>query len=77
MPSHACRVVLLSDCVHNAGPHPATAAARLPRLDVLLDATGECDVGLARELARAGRGRVVPVFQRREVTSALSRLLDD
>ena len=29
--------MLLSDCVHNAGPDPRPFAARLPRLDVLLD----------------------------------------
>jgi hypothetical protein len=29
------RVLLLSDCVHNAGPDPRPLATRLPRLDVL------------------------------------------
>ena len=33
----SARAVLLSDCVHNAGPDPRPFAARLPRLDVLLD----------------------------------------
>lgn len=36
-------VVLLSDCVHNAGPDPRPLAARVARLDVLLDASGEQD----------------------------------
>ena len=39
LPARDCRVLLLSDCVHNAGPDPRTAAARLPRVDVLLDAS--------------------------------------
>jgi NAD(P)-dependent dehydrogenase (short-subunit alcohol dehydrogenase family) len=32
--------------------------ARLPRLDVLLDTSGEQDADLARELARLDRGRL-------------------
>ena len=40
-------MLLLSDCVHNAGPDPRPIAARLPRLDVLLDTSGEDDVELA------------------------------
>ena len=35
VPPHEARVLLLSDCVHNAGPDPRPLAARLPRLDVL------------------------------------------
>ena len=35
VPARDTRVVLLSDCVHNAGPDPRPFAARLPRLDVL------------------------------------------
>lgn len=66
------RVVLLSDCVHNAGPDPRPAAARLPRLDVLLDTTGERDVGLGRDLARAGRGQFRPLRSRFDVAPALS-----
>ncbi len=50
------RVILLSDCVHNAGPDPRPLAAALPRLDVLLDVSGEQDVELGRELAAAGHG---------------------
>ena len=51
-------MLLLSDCVHNAGPDPRPLAARLPRLDVLLDTSGEQDAELARDLARLGRGRL-------------------
>ena len=39
VPARDARVLLLSDCVHNAGPDPRPFAARLPRLDVLLDTT--------------------------------------
>jgi Mg-chelatase subunit ChlD len=68
------RVVLLSDCVHNAGPDPRPFAARLPRLDVLLDTTGEKDVELGRELARIGRGSFRPVRSYLEVAPALSEM---
>ena len=68
------RVLLLSDCVHNAGPDPRLTAARLPRLDVLLDTSGEQDVELARDLARLGHGRVRPVRDHRDVAAALSGL---
>jgi Mg-chelatase subunit ChlD len=74
MPAHDARVVLLSDCVHNAGPDPRTAAARLPRLDVLLDTTGEKDLELGSELARLGRGRVRPIRHHRDVAPALSEI---
>ena len=68
------RVVLLSDAVHNAGPDPRPYAARLPRLDVLLDVTGEHDVELARDLAAAGRGRAFRIRTHRDVAPALSEL---
>ena len=61
VPARDARVLLLSDCVHNAGPDPRPFAARLPRLDVLLDTSGEQDVELARELARLGHGRLRPI----------------
>ena len=48
------RALLLSDCVHNAGPDPRPAAAALPRLDVMLDVSGENDPELGRALARRG-----------------------
>jgi Mg-chelatase subunit ChlD len=73
IPARDARVVLLSDCVHNAGPDPRPEAARLPRLDVLLDVSGEQDVDLARELARAGRGRLTRLRTYRDVAPALSR----
>jgi Mg-chelatase subunit ChlD len=66
------RVLLLSDCVHNAGPDPRPAAARLPRLDVLLDVAGEHDPDLARQLARVGRGRLRRIRGHRDVAPALS-----
>lgn len=69
--------VLLSDCVHNAGPDPRLAAAGLPRLDVLLETDGEHDQWLARELATVGRGRLAAVATHRDVVSALARLLTD
>ncbi len=47
-------------------------AARLPRLDVLLDTSGEVDLELGRDLARAGRGRVRPVRDHRDVAAALT-----
>ncbi|SEP23421.1 vWA domain-containing protein [Trujillonella endophytica] len=72
VPARDGRVLLLSDCVHNAGPDPRLIAARLPRLDVLLDTTGEDDVDLGRDLARAGRGRCRLVAGHREVASALT-----
>jgi len=65
-------VILLSDCVHNAGPDPRPLAARLSRLDVLLDVSGENDEDLGRELARSGRGRFRRVRTYRDVAPALS-----
>ena len=72
VPARDARVLLLSDCVHNAGPDPRPFAARLPRLDILLDTTGEQDVELARDLVRLGRGRLRPVAAYRDVAPALS-----
>jgi Mg-chelatase subunit ChlD len=72
VPARDARVLLLSDCVHNAGPDPRPFAARLPRLEILLDTTGEQDPDLARDLARLGRGRVRLVRTYRDVAPALS-----
>jgi Mg-chelatase subunit ChlD len=72
VPARDARVLLLSDCVHNAGPDPRPFAARLPRLDVLLDTTGEQDPELARDLARLGRGRLRLVRTYRDVAPALT-----
>jgi Mg-chelatase subunit ChlD len=73
-PRPDARVLLLSDCVHNAGPDPRGPAARLPRLDVLLDETGEKDLELGHELAAAGRGRMYAVRGHRDVAPALTRI---
>ena len=72
VPARDARALLLSDCVHNAGPDPRPFAARLPRLDILLDTTGEQDPELARDLARLGRGRLRQVRGYRDVAPALS-----
>lgn len=73
-PAKDARVLLLSDCVHNAGPDPRPIAGRLPRLDVLLDTTGEHDLELARELTRSGRGMLRVVGSHRDVAPALTRI---
>ncbi|MGC5614915.1 vWA domain-containing protein [Georgenia sp. Z1491] len=75
VPGSEGRVLLLSDCVHNAGPDPRSVAAALPRLDVLLDTTGEKDVDLGRDLARLGRGTLETVRSHRDLPAALSRIL--
>lgn len=74
VPPRNARVILLSDCVHNAGPDPRPLAAGLPRLDVLLDTSGEKDVELGRELARIGRGGFAAIRTFHDVAPALSRL---
>jgi Mg-chelatase subunit ChlD len=73
-PPRDSRVLLLSDCVHNAGPDPRPFAARLPRLDVLLDCTGEVDEQLGADLARSGRGRMRRLRNHRDVAPALSAI---
>lgn len=73
-PMRDARVILLSDCVHNAGPDPRGFAGRLPRLDVLLDASGEHDTELGRDLARIGRGTLQVVRDYRGVPPAVSRI---
>jgi Mg-chelatase subunit ChlD len=74
VPARDARVVLLSDCVHNAGPDPRPLAARLPRLDVLLDTSGEQDEELARDLARLGRGRLRRIRTYHDIAPALSAI---
>ena len=74
VPARDARVLLLSDCVHNAGPDPRPLAARLPRLDVLLDATGEKDIDLGRELAAKGRGLCRVIHGYRDVAPAVSEI---
>jgi hypothetical protein len=77
VPARDARALLLSDCVHNAGPDPRPLAARLPRLDVLLDTSGEQDAGLARELARLGRGRLRRIGAYTDVPPALGAIFTD
>ena len=75
VPARDARVILLSDCVHNAGPDPRPLAAKLPRVDVLLDATGEKDIDLGREIASFGRGMCYVLRGYRDVAPALSAIL--
>jgi Mg-chelatase subunit ChlD len=70
-PQRDARVVLLSDCVHNAGPDPRPVAARLPRLDVLLDMSGEKDIELGTDLARLGHGTFHPIRAYQDIAPAL------
>jgi Mg-chelatase subunit ChlD len=77
VPARDARAVLLSDCVHNAGPDPRPFAARLPRLDVLLDTSGEQDAELARELARLGHGRLRRIGGYTDVAPALGAIFAD
>lgn len=74
VPARDARVLLLSDCVHNAGTDPRFQAGRLPRLDVLLDASGEHDVDLGRDLARVGRGHIAVARTHRDVAPGLARI---
>ncbi len=74
VPAREGRVLLLSDCLHNAGPDPRGPAARLPRLDVLVDTSGEHDLELARDLARAGHGRLAVARTYRDAGRAISRM---
>jgi Mg-chelatase subunit ChlD len=76
-PLRESRVLLLSDCVHNAGPDPRPWAARLPRVDVLLDSSDEHDLDLARDIARLGRGRLAVIREHRQVGPAISRFFTD
>ncbi|MCW2829647.1 MAG: putative von Willebrand factor type containing CoxE-like [Aeromicrobium sp.] len=72
--SRDARILLVSDCVHNAGPDPREAATDGPRLDVLLDASGEHDMDLGRDLARAGRGQCRVVRTYRDVAPAVTAI---
>ncbi|GAB92694.1 vWA domain-containing protein [Gordonia rhizosphera] len=75
-PPADARVLLLSDCVHNAGPDPREIAGRLPHLDVLLDISGEHDTELGRDLALLGRGRCRPVTDHHDVVPALRTIFE-
>ena len=74
VPTREARVILLSDCVHNAGPDPRENAARLGRLDVLIDVSGEKDIELGGHLAKAGHGTAHLVRTHRDVAPALGQL---
>jgi len=74
VPPLDARVLLLSDCVHNAGPDPRPFASRLPRLDVLLDSSGEQDSDLGHDLALLGRGRLRSIRTYHDVAPALSAI---
>lgn len=76
VPPWQSRVLLLSDCVHNAGPDPREIAGRLPRLDVLLDTSSENDLELGRELASLGRGHCRLVHDYHGVAPALATIFD-
>ena len=64
----------LGQPVPAVGPDPRPLAARLPRLDVLLDVSGEQDAELARDLARLGRGRLRRIRSYTDVAPALSEV---
>jgi Mg-chelatase subunit ChlD len=70
-------VVLFSDCVHNAGPDPVTAARLAPRIHVLLERTGEHDEWLANAIAKAAGGRIRSATNVAETAVGLSALLAD
>ena len=72
LPEEDARVVLLSDCVHNAGPDPRELATGTPRLDVLIDVSGESDIELGRELAHYGHGRAYVIRDHRDVAPSLT-----
>jgi Mg-chelatase subunit ChlD len=76
IPPADARVLLLSDCVHNAGPDPRGVASRLPRLDVLVDTSGENDIDLGRDLATIGHGRCRLVRNHHDVAPALTSIFD-
>jgi Mg-chelatase subunit ChlD len=63
--------VLLSDCVHNAGPDPRGLVSRTGRLGILLDATDEHDADLAADLARLGRGPLQVIRSHQDVPEAV------
>lgn len=72
VPAKDARVILLSDCVHNAGPDPRFLAGRLPKLHVLIDVSGETDVALGRNLALTGHGTAHLITNHRDVAPALN-----
>lgn len=75
-PADDARIVLLSDCVHNAGPDPRPLAFGGPRIDVLLDVSEEHHERVGRDLARVSGGHYRPVATAAQVPSALSALFE-
>jgi len=76
VPARDARAVLLSDCVHNAGPTRARRA-RLPRLDVLFDTSGEQDADLAANWPGLGRGRLRRIRTYTDVAPALGAIFTE
>ena len=72
-PATRGRCCCLTACT-TPGPDPRPFAARLPRLDVLLDTSGEQDAELARELARLGHGRLRRIGGYTDVAPALGAI---
>ncbi|RPA60007.1 VWA domain-containing protein [Gordonia oryzae] len=77
VPAADSRVLLLSDCVHNAGADPREIPGTLNRLDVLVDVSGEHDLELAADLALLGHGRCLPIRDHRGVAPALRTIFEN
>ncbi|WP_172650807.1 vWA domain-containing protein [Rhodococcus opacus] len=71
-PVDDARIILLSDCVHNAGPDPRPLVLGGPRIDVLLDVSEEHDERVGRDLARATGGQLRTVRTAAEVPAGLT-----
>jgi Mg-chelatase subunit ChlD len=76
-PAEDARIILLSDCVHNAGPDPRPLAVGGPRIDVLLDDSEEHDERVGRDLARVSGGYCRTVGTAAQVPVALAELFED
>jgi Mg-chelatase subunit ChlD len=70
-------IVLLSDCVHNAGPDPRLAASTAPTTHVLVEYSGEYDSWMGEQIAAAGGGRCSGAMQATDVANSLNRLLGE
>jgi hypothetical protein len=73
-PALDARVVLLSDCLHNASSDPVRIARAIPRLDVLLDISQSANRELGDRLSVAGNGHVATVTGYGDVSQALAAL---
>lgn len=76
-PAEDARIILLSDCVHNAGPDPRPLVVGGPRVDVLLDDSEEHDERVGRDLARATGGHFRKVATSAQVPATLAELFRD